>query len=747
MSIGGRVADKSALHLRGLLPAIAVVIVLSCGPSAAGADSEPQKLVVVLYPHESDGAPGIILVNRAIRSTFASQPPGRIEVRNEYVDTTRLGDADFMRAQISLLQQKHAGRKVDLVIAGLSAGLDFALAIRDEVFPGVPIVFVLVDQREVKARRLPSDVIGVPVRMDLTGTLDLALRLHPGTHRVFVIAGSSPFDTKWDAEARQVFRPYEDRLQFVYLTGLPMDELLGRVASLPERSIIYYLHIFRDYTGRSFIPAEALERLAARANAPVYSHVDTFVDRGAVGGHVYTHETEGRIAAQLGLRILSGENPRTIPVSEMSENTYLFNWRQLRRWGVSEEILPPGSVVRFKEPTFWDVYRWHIIGVVSLCVVEALLIAGLLIQRAKRRWADERFRQVVETAPTGILLIGRDGTIAMVNAQVGRLFGYGEKELLGQPAELLVPERSRGRHGIDRGRFFAAPEIRPMGLGRVLFGRRKDGSEFPVEIGLSSLPTARGPFVLVSVIDLTERRRAEDALRANRRELQLLTGRLLEAQEAERRRIARELHDDLNQGLALLAVEIDLLGQRPPASTSDVRKRMRELAARVKELSSSVHDLSYQLHPSKLEQLGLVAAVSGLCKELKQHHGLGVQFTHHDVPRDIPEATALCLYRIAQEALQNVVRHSGADHAVVELSGTPHEIRLRVSDEGAGFDPTSAHGNEGLGMVSMRERLHLVGGEITIDSRPAGGTRIGVRVPAPAPDRPEVALQAEAASG
>jgi len=235
-------------------------------------------------------------------------------------------------------------------------------------------------------------------------------------------------------------------------------------------------------------------------------------------------------------------------------------------------------------------------------------------------------------------------------------------------------------------------------------------------------------------------------LRANQQELRSLTHRLLEAQENERRRIARELHDDLNQGLALLSMEMDMLGQRPPDSASRTTERMRELSVRVKELSSSVHDLSHQLHPSKLEQLGLVVAVRGLCKEITQHHGLEVTFSHCDVPEMIPEATALCLYRITQEALRNVVKHSGTDHAHVELSGTQEEICLRVSDDGAGFDPAPAKSNGGLGLVSMRERLNLVGGEISIDSRPSGGTRIDVRVPTPVLVLSEAFLQRAAVS-
>jgi signal transduction histidine kinase len=143
-----------------------------------------------------------------------------------------------------------------------------------------------------------------------------------------------------------------------------------------------------------------------------------------------------------------------------------------------------------------------------------------------------------------------------------------------------------------------------------------------------------------------------------------------------------------------------------------------------------VHDLSHQLHPSKLEQLGLVASVRGLCKELTQSHGLPVAFTHDGFPEVIPEDAALCLYRIVQEALRNVLKHSGARHARVELSRSGEMMcLLQVVDDGAGFDPGSIRAREGLGLVSMRERLHLVNGSIVITSRPSGGTRIEVRVP------------------
>lgn len=194
-------------------------------------------------------------------------------------------------------------------------------------------------------------------------------------------------------------------------------------------------------------------------------------------------------------------------------------------------------------------------------------------------------------------------------------------------------------------------------------------------------------------------------------------------------RLARELHDDLNQSLALLAVELDMFGQKPPASRSEVGERMRDLSEQVKDLSSSVHRLSHELHPAKLEQLGLVAAVRGLCRELGAARNIAIEFEPHAVPRLVPDEIALCLYRIVQEGLQNVIKHSGSATAKVELISHDHELCLIVSDQGCGFDSMVATDNGALGLVSMRERVRLVRGQITIQSRKGEGTRIKVQVP------------------
>lgn len=225
------------------------------------------------------------------------------------------------------------------------------------------------------------------------------------------------------------------------------------------------------------------------------------------------------------------------------------------------------------------------------------------------------------------------------------------------------------------------------------------------------------------MIDITERKLAEARLRD-------LSGRLIHAQEEERRRIARELHDDLSQRLGLLGLELDRLSQLP-GNVADLPERIQGLRQQADALSSDLHRLSYELHPSMITHLGLVAAVRSFCREVSRQQGIRIDFVDRDVPREIPEGVSLCLYRITQETLRNVVKHSGAPDARVELLGSEGGVRLRITDSGIGFDPKARR--NGLGLVSMEERLRLVGGEMTIDSRPQAGTRIDVEVPLEAP--------------
>jgi PAS domain S-box-containing protein len=223
------------------------------------------------------------------------------------------------------------------------------------------------------------------------------------------------------------------------------------------------------------------------------------------------------------------------------------------------------------------------------------------------------------------------------------------------------------------------------------------------------------------LIDITERKRMEEALVT-------LSGRLINAQEEERKRIARELHDDLNQRMALLSIELEQLSQRAQKPRS-LRPLVHSLQTKAQEISAEIHRLSYRLHPSKLDHLGLAAAVESLSDELTRGRKLKVEFRQTGLPRDVPKDVSLCLFRIAQESLRNCVKHSGARRVRVSLEGAGGRVHLSVSDDGRGFDTESGALERGLGFTSMRERLRLVGGKLRIYSQPSQGTRLEISVP------------------
>jgi PAS domain S-box-containing protein len=224
------------------------------------------------------------------------------------------------------------------------------------------------------------------------------------------------------------------------------------------------------------------------------------------------------------------------------------------------------------------------------------------------------------------------------------------------------------------------------------------------------------------MIDITERKQAEQ-------ELYGLSARLISAQEDERSRIARELHDDFGQRLALLSVKLEQLKGGWPGNGDSIANDITPLLQATQELSSDVHRMSHQLHPSILQHLGLLAAVESFCKEISSQRDIHISIVHHGVPPTLSSEVSLCLYRIVQEALRNVVKHAKAGRVRVEITGAESELRLQISDDGTGFDPQNAQVHMGLGLLSMRERLRLVNGRVSFRQAEPTGTRIDVRVP------------------
>jgi PAS domain S-box-containing protein len=337
--------------------------------------------------------------------------------------------------------------------------------------------------------------------------------------------------------------------------------------------------------------------------------------------------------------------------------------------------------------------------------------------------ATEEFRAVFDAAPDGILVVDHRGLIRAVNPMAGRLFGYERDELEGQQIEILVPQAVRGIHVEHRARYLRSPRPRPMGLDLELRGRRQDGSEFPVEISLSPWESPEGLRVIVTVRDVTQRKRLRD-----------FGAGALRASEDERRRIARELHDDTAQHLASLLMWVRLI--EPSVMDEDGRERLRDLRNELAACAEGVRRIARGLRPPELEDAGIVAALRAHARFIREGTGSDVRIEADAIDDVLGADARLVLYRVVQEAVSNALRHAGTDVVRIQVVLEGDRVVGTVRDEGRGFGPAVENRlGAGLGLISMQERAAMVGGRLTIESRPGEGTTVRVELPASARDR------------
>lgn len=580
----------------------ALVLTLSTWPAAfATAKTCPDghKRILVLFSQRSDFGFSSAAADRFIQD-LRDGLKGCLDDYSEYLDAARFGDPAYLPILRDFLERKYAGVRFDLLVTLQRPALTFALQEGPNVFPDTPVFFVAGKGLETANDAPAANFGGVLYKVDLRRTVDVALTLQPSLRRIYVVSGDSPFDRAYEQGAREQFHDLADRIELQYLTGLPLDELDATIRHLPKDSMIYLMSVTADRSGRRFLRSDITSRIAAASNVPVYSPYAVFMDLGIVGGSLVSVDRVLREAAAPALRMLRGESARAVGVREVDPNVLQFDWRQLRRWRLSEAQLPPGSVVLFRRPGLWEQHRATVIGALALVGMQTALISGLLIQRRKRRHAETAMRD--------------------------------------------------------------------------------------------------------------------------------LAGRLLTAGEAERTRIARDIHDGICQELASLAIEAASLKAHAPALGDEERQFVSVLQQRISDVGESLRQLSHDLHPAVLQHVGLVAALETHCADVERQHGMQVRFVSRGGGDPGDAGLALALYRMAQEALRNATIHGRARRATVALVRRHRMLRLSVRDDGAGFDPAAVRRSDGLGLVSMEERARMVNARLSVRSAPGAGTAITIRV-------------------
>jgi signal transduction histidine kinase len=374
---------------------------------------EPARRVLLLYPYDNVN-PATVTIGAAIRKRLIEERSLKTDILSDFVDLARFsGEADQLR-HAHYLAEKYAANPPAIIMPLGPEGERFAIKYRDIIGPGIPIVFCGVTSELATAADRPNDVTGIYGDFDAGKTIALAQKLQPGARNLVVISGATNMDQNWLASVRKQIEPYEARLNTEYWSGLTYETLFERAAHVSPETIILYMTVYGDGSGRTFVPVEVLSDLTWVASAPIYGPSDNYLGRGIVGGYTDSYQLMGTSAAGMTLDILGGKNPATIAPRPSDNRTYKVDARQLLRWKFAESSLPKGTAVYFKEPTIWDEHRNLVLATILVVLLQAALIAALIIQTLSRKRAET----ASQTALSNLARVSRLTTIGEMTASI-----------------------------------------------------------------------------------------------------------------------------------------------------------------------------------------------------------------------------------------------------------------------------------------------------------------------------------------
>src|SRR5262245_27747542 len=372
--------------------AMALVVLTAVAPAAGASRNEPAWRVLILDSTDSS-EPVAQSFDQEVREVLTERAAHPVDFYTEFLDALRFQGAFHENELVAFLTRKYADRRPDIIVTVFPEAFAFIERHRAELLPFTSVVFVGVPDDLLRARVPGPGMTGVLTRVDFPGTLELALRLQPGTKRVAVVTGATDFDRWWRVRAEAALKTYAGRLEAQYLDALPIPDLLQAVAALPPGTIVLHSTVYRDGAGNPTQPRDVMRQVAQASSVPVYGTFEPSLGTGVVGASIVPLAAQGRRAGELALRIMNGEQAGLIPIEAWPLPRATVDWRQMRRFGFGEALLPPGAVVLFRPTSIWDQYRGRIIGGAALLVLQSVLIVALLIERRQRRRAELHAQQ------------------------------------------------------------------------------------------------------------------------------------------------------------------------------------------------------------------------------------------------------------------------------------------------------------------------------------------------------------------
>jgi ABC-type uncharacterized transport system substrate-binding protein len=369
------------------------LLAVSCVAFAALANAAETALppgVLILHGNQRALPTGAI-TDDTLRNVITSELGRRVDLYSEYLDVERFPTDAYGKTNAEFIQRKYGGRNIRVVIPSGPAAYQFMEAYGSKLLPGTPIVQLNVPREFLPGENPPPGFLGAIVDRDPKGTFELAMRLQPAAKRLVIVTGSANQDRVGERRIRAALDRISSGLVVEHLSGLPTPDLLRRLGALAPDTIIYTPGYFMDGGGVVTTPATSVGQMAAVATAPMYGPSANFIGAGAVGGSVFSVEDQAKHIGGIVVKLLNGVAPAAIPPIVMP-NVPTVDWRQLRRWGLDEKLLPPGSVVRYRSPTVWEQYRWYILAGFVIFAVQAATISGLLLQRRHVRGVQAELR-------------------------------------------------------------------------------------------------------------------------------------------------------------------------------------------------------------------------------------------------------------------------------------------------------------------------------------------------------------------